>query len=75
MPVFQRLLVVAVIAGIVVGLIMSGCSPQLAVTVVSGIVLVSREVWTLGGRGELAPSRDRKPEDLHESGGKVSSDS
>lgn len=49
MSVRTRLLVVATVAAIVEGLILAGCSPTVAVTVASGIVLVSREVWMPAG--------------------------
>lgn len=68
MPVQQRVLVVALIAAIVGGLILLGCSPQLAVTVVSGIVLVAREVWAQGPRRDdrhrlQPPVEGHKPDD------------
>ncbi|MDV9168628.1 hypothetical protein R6V09_00525 [Streptomyces sp. W16] len=46
MPVQQRIFVVGVIAAIVVGLILAGCSPHIALTMTSGIVLIASQVWT-----------------------------
>ncbi|MFI1768625.1 hypothetical protein ACH41H_42220 [Streptomyces sp. NPDC020800] len=55
MSIKQRLSVVSLVAVIVVGLILAGASPELALTITSGIVLIAREVWTSGLQG----ARDR----------------
>lgn len=75
MPILQRLAVVTLIAGIVCGLIATGCSPGVAISVAAGIVLVSRDVWSSssseknrtvndGSHNEIAPLE--QPQDAAE---------